>query len=293
MSFENQVDAIGEVAGQAFNAAIDGGADPAVAFEAAGEAARGAAEEMGVPMEMFEPVMADATEQFEAAMNDGLGPQEAFNNIDVGGPDIDPVGEAAHAAFEEAIESGADPAAAFEAATEAAREVAGDAGIPMGEFETIANGMQEEFMEACEGGMDPMEAFGSLEPPGIEGGMMTMGLGGADGYPPGDMGGMFDGAPPPPPGEGDMPPPPPGMEGMDGPMGPPPTADMDGDGMPPPVPGMDQAFDQAMSDSEHEHHQEGPNGPPPGGPDGPPPDTGPQVDTGPDMPPPDDPSTMA
>ena len=100
MSFENQVDAIGEVAGQAFNAAIDGGADPAVAFEAAGEAARGAAEEMGVPMEMFEPVMADATEQFEAAMNDGLGPQEALNNIDVGGPDIDPVGEAAHAAFE-------------------------------------------------------------------------------------------------------------------------------------------------------------------------------------------------
>ena len=35
MSFENQVEAIGEVAGQAFNEALDGGADPAAAFEAA------------------------------------------------------------------------------------------------------------------------------------------------------------------------------------------------------------------------------------------------------------------
>ena len=72
--------------------------------------------------------------------------------------------------------------------------------------------------------------------------------------PPGDMGGMFDGAPPPPPPEGDMPPPPPGMEGMD----------FDGDGQPPPPPpegdmappGMDQAFDHAMSETEHEHHHE-------------------------------------
>ena len=32
MSFENQVEAIGEVAGQAFNEALDGGADPAAAL---------------------------------------------------------------------------------------------------------------------------------------------------------------------------------------------------------------------------------------------------------------------
>ena len=51
---------------------------------------------MGVPMEMFEPVMADATEQFETAMNDGMDPQAAFDSIDVGGPDMDPIGEAAH-----------------------------------------------------------------------------------------------------------------------------------------------------------------------------------------------------
>ena len=48
MSFENQVEAIGEVAGQAFNEALDGGADPAAAFEAATEAAQGAAGDMGV-----------------------------------------------------------------------------------------------------------------------------------------------------------------------------------------------------------------------------------------------------
>ena len=106
MSFENQVEAIGEVAGQAFNEALDGGADPAAAFEAATEAAQGAAGDMGVPMEMFEPVMADATEQFETAMNDGMDPQAAFDSIDVGGPDMDPIGEAAHTAFEEAIEGG-------------------------------------------------------------------------------------------------------------------------------------------------------------------------------------------
>ena len=235
MSFENQVEAIGEVAGQAFNEALDGGADPAAAFEAATEAAQGAAGDMGVPMEMFEPVMADATEQFETAMNDGMDPQAAFDSIDVGGPDMDPIGEAAHTAFEEAIEGGADPAAAFEAATEAARGAAEEMGIPMEEFEAAAGEMQQEFMDACEGGMDPMQAFDSLEPPGMEGGMGPMGPDGdmpppgdmAHGdMPPGDMGGMFDDAPPPPPPEGDMPPPPPGMEGMD----------FDGDGQPPPPP---------------------------------------------------------
>ena len=165
MSFENQVEAIGEVAGQAFNEALDGGADPAAAFEAATEAAQGAAGDMGVPMEMFEPVMADATEQFETAMNDGMDPQAAFDSIDVGGPDMDPIGEAAHTAFEEAIEGGSDPAAAFEAATEAARGAAEEMGIPMEEFEAAAGEMQQEFMDACEGGMDPMQAFDSLEPP--------------------------------------------------------------------------------------------------------------------------------
>ena len=87
---------------------------------------------------------------------------------------MDPIGEAAHTAFEEAIE-GADPAAAFEAATEAARGAAEEMGIPMEEFEAAAGEMQQEFMDACEGGMDPMQAFDSLEPPGMEGGMGPMG----------------------------------------------------------------------------------------------------------------------
>ena len=142
MSFENQVEAIGEVAGQAFNEALGGGADPAAAFQAATEAAQGAAGEMGIPMEMFEPVMTDASEQFEAALSDGMDPEAAFSSIDVDGPDMDPIGEAAHTAFEEAIEGGADPAAAFVAATEAARGAAEEAGMPMGEFEVIAGQMQ-------------------------------------------------------------------------------------------------------------------------------------------------------
>ena len=37
--------------------------------------------------------------------------------------------------------------------------------VPMEEFEAAAGEMQQEFMDACEGGMDPMQAFDSLEPP--------------------------------------------------------------------------------------------------------------------------------
>ena len=91
--------------GQAFNEALDREADPAAAFEAASEAAQGAAGDMGVPMEMFEPVMADATEQFETAMNDGMDPQAAFDSIDVG-PDMDPIGEAAHTALRKPLKVG-------------------------------------------------------------------------------------------------------------------------------------------------------------------------------------------
>ena len=46
-----------------------------------------------------------------------------------------------------------------------------------------------------------------------------------------------------------------------------------------PPPGMDQAFDHAMSETEHEHHHEAPQGPPPDGPAGPP-DGAPQMDPG-------------
>ena len=95
----------------------------------------------------------------------------------------------------------------------AARGAAEEMGIPMEEFEAAAGEMQQEFVDACEGGLDPMQAFDSLEPPGIEGGMGPQGPDGgmahADMPPPGgDMGGMFDDAPPPPLQEGDMPPPP-------------------------------------------------------------------------------------
>ena len=174
MSFENQVEAIGEVAGQAFNAAIDGGADPAAAFEAA-TGRPGSGGRYGCAYGDVRAVMADATEQFETAMNDWNGSSGAFDSIDVGGPDMDPIGEAAHTAFEEAIEGGADLAAALRQLQRLQEVLLREMGIPMEEFEAAAGEMQQEFMDACEGGMDPMQAFDSLEPPGMEGGMGPMG----------------------------------------------------------------------------------------------------------------------
>ena len=83
----------------------------------------------------------------------------------------------------------------------------------MEEFEAAAGEMQQEFMDACEGGMDPMQAFDSLSLLAwkVEWvlwdlmGYASSGRYGAWDMPPGDMGGMFDDAPPPPPPEGDMP----------------------------------------------------------------------------------------
>ena len=66
-------------------------------------------------------------------------------------------------------------------------------------------------MDACEGGMDPMQAFDSLSLPAwkvewvlwdLMGNASSGDMAHGD-MPPGDMGGMFDDAPPPPPPEGD------------------------------------------------------------------------------------------
>ncbi len=77
-----------------------------------------------------------------------------------GGPE-DGIGAAAQQAYTDALEGGATPTEAFDAAAGAAQQVATDMGVPQGDFDAAVDAASGAFQEAMEGGASPGEAFGS------------------------------------------------------------------------------------------------------------------------------------
>ena len=77
------------------------------------------------------------------------------------GGEGDGIGAAASQAYQEAIEGGASPQDAFEAATGAAQEVATEMGVPQADFDQGMDAASQAFGEAVEGGASAGEAFGS------------------------------------------------------------------------------------------------------------------------------------
>ncbi len=75
-----EMDGIGAAASQAYGEALEGGASPQEAFEAAGAAAQEVATEMGMPQEEFDQGMEAASGGFEDAMAGGASPAEAFGS---------------------------------------------------------------------------------------------------------------------------------------------------------------------------------------------------------------------
>jgi hypothetical protein len=189
MTYDTQP--IADAAGEAFNAALDGGSSPADAFEAGAEAATQMMGDMGAPPAMIDEVVSEARSDYDQGISDGMPPGEAFEAIDAEGlgPDMGAIADAAHTAFEEAIEGGASPADAFEAAATAAGEECANQDIPPEMHQEATATLRTEFNEAIESGADPMEAFDALEPPGMDEGMGSE-YAGYEGPPPGAEGGQ-------------------------------------------------------------------------------------------------------
>ena len=75
-----ETDGIGSAVSQAYGEALEGGASPQEAFEAAGAAAQEVATEMGVPQADFDQGMEAASDGFADAMASGVSPGEAFGS---------------------------------------------------------------------------------------------------------------------------------------------------------------------------------------------------------------------
>ena len=75
--------------------------------------------------------------------------------------DMDPIGAAAGQAYAEALQGGATPQEAFDAAAGAAQEVATEMGVPQDEFDAGLDAASTAFGEAMDSGAGPGEAFGS------------------------------------------------------------------------------------------------------------------------------------
>ena len=295
-----------DVAGEAFNAALEGPGNPTPmdAFEAGAEAATQMMTDMGAPPSMCEQVVSNAKEDYESSITEGMPPSDAFEAIDVEGitPDMGAIAKAAEDAFSDAIDGGSSPADAFEAAAQAAGAECEVQGIPSEMHEAATTDMRADFNEAIENGADPMEAFDGLQPPGMDGGMGAEyeTYGGPD-----PMGAEGEGYAPPP-GEGA-----PMGGGPDGGDyanydGPPPGADLEGmesldgalgggeDYAPPPPDAADAAMDAAMTDSANQDYAPPPPSDSGGGEDFtaplPPLDSGGGMEDSP--PPPDDPGTI-
>ena len=86
-----ETDGIGSAASQAYGEALEGGASPQEAFEAAGAAAQEVATEMGVPQADFDQGMEAASDGFADAMASGVSPGEAFGSaMEAAQEDTDP-----------------------------------------------------------------------------------------------------------------------------------------------------------------------------------------------------------
>ena len=75
---EDMADAAGDAALEAYQTALDGGADPSEAAGAAIEAASTVMTEMGAPADMVDTMASAAQDGFDSALADGANPGDAF-----------------------------------------------------------------------------------------------------------------------------------------------------------------------------------------------------------------------
>jgi hypothetical protein len=76
--YEGMADSAGTAATEAYDTAIESGANPADAMASATEAAGAAMTEMGAPPEMVDTMVTGATEAYTEALDAGVGPEVAF-----------------------------------------------------------------------------------------------------------------------------------------------------------------------------------------------------------------------
>ncbi|MDC0068789.1 hypothetical protein OAL10_08355, partial [Gammaproteobacteria bacterium] len=159
--FDNAIDQVESAADAAFNEALDNGATPEEAFDAACVAAEEVAAEAGIPPEEVQTRIEAAKEAFDQGLEEGKDPDECFDQAgDAAGFNAaDQVEDAADAAFNEALDNGASPEEAFDAACVAAEEAAAEAGIAPEEVQARTDAAKEAFDQALEEGKDPEECF--------------------------------------------------------------------------------------------------------------------------------------
>ena len=75
---EDMADAAGDAALEAYQTALDGGADPSEAAAAAIDAASTVMTDMGAPADMVDTMASAAQDGFDSALADGASPGDAF-----------------------------------------------------------------------------------------------------------------------------------------------------------------------------------------------------------------------
>jgi hypothetical protein len=157
-----------EIGETAFQNEMSNGSEPAVAMDTACEAVGGQMAEDGFPANIIEAATNGAVEEFNQVMDQGGEPGDAYSSAYDAGlaggqeqfdddmPDLDTIGIEA---FSAALEGGATPAEAAEAAGGAVAQAAGEAGFPAEVIEAAMEAGQASFTAALEEGGDPQEAF--------------------------------------------------------------------------------------------------------------------------------------
>ena len=157
-----------EIGETAFQNEMSNGSEPAVAMDTACEAVGGQMAEDGFPANIIEAATNGAAEEFNQVMDQGGEPGDAYSAAFEAGaaggqeaigddmPDLDTIGIEA---FSAALEGGASPAEAAEAAGGAVAQAAGEAGFPAEVIEAAMEAGAASFSAAMEAGGDPQEAF--------------------------------------------------------------------------------------------------------------------------------------
>ena len=157
-----------EIGETAFQNEMSNGSEPAVAMDTACEAVGGQMAEDGFPANIIEAATNGAAEEFNQVMDQGGEPGDAYSPAFEAGaaggqeaigddmPDLDTIGIEA---FSAALEGGASPAEAAEAAGGAVAQAAGEAGFPAEVIEAAMEAGAASFSAAMEAGGDPQEAF--------------------------------------------------------------------------------------------------------------------------------------
>jgi hypothetical protein len=157
-----------QIGDAAFQGEMNNGSEPAVAMDTAVEAVGGQMAEDGFPANIIEAATNGAVEEFNQVMDQGGEPNDAYSSAYDAGvaggqeqfgddmPDLDSIGIEA---FSAALEGGASPAEAAEAAGGAVAQAAGEAGFPAEVIEAAMEAGQASFTAALEEGGDPQEAF--------------------------------------------------------------------------------------------------------------------------------------